>query len=143
MHSKLSHGLGEPSIVGGDGTTITSCTEVFGGEETKAAHITEASYRLTSPGGASRLGAVFDHLEVVGGGNGHASGHVHRTTEQMHWNQCLTAWCDHCFDLIEVDEVRGWVDIHKYGSGANGTDRFRCGEKTKRAGDHLITSPHP
>ena len=140
MHSKLAHGLGEANIVGGDRTAITSGTEIFGGEEAKAAHITEAAYRLTSPGGSSRLGAVFDHLEVVGGGNGHASGHVHRTTEKMHWNQRLTAWCDHRFDLIEVDEIRGWVDIHKHGGGANGTDRFCCSEKTEGAGDHLVAS---
>ena len=62
MHSKLAHGLGERSIVCGDSTAITGSTEIFCGKKAEAAHITKAAHRLSIPGGAGCLGAVFDHF---------------------------------------------------------------------------------
>ena len=66
--------------------------------------------------------------------------HVDGPSEQMHGQQRLSRRRDRCFDLIEIDQIGGSIDIHKHRCGTNGADGCSGGEKTEGTGDHLITS---
>ena len=138
VHGELTHGLGQLGIAGGDGTAVSRRTEVLGGEEAEAARIAEAAHRLALPASSRRLGAVFDHLQLMAFGNGHQSGHVHCAPEQVHRHQGPGGGGDRSFDLIEIDQVGAGVDIHEHRRGADGADGLSRGEKTERAGDHFI-----
>ena len=56
----------------------------------------------------------------------------------MHRHQGPGGGSDCGFDLIEIDQVGAGVDIHEHRGGADGADGLSRGEKTERAGDHLI-----
>ena len=138
VHRQLANAGGQLGVVAGDGAAIAGATEVFGGEEAEAAHITPAAHGAAGPTGAGGLGAVLHHLEAMGRGDRADPLHVHRPAKQVHGQQGFGGGRDRRLELVEIDQVGALLHIHKHRRGTHGADRFGRGKEAEGAGDHLI-----
>jgi hypothetical protein len=138
VHRQLLDGLGQGGVLAGDGTAVAGAPQVLGGKEAEAAGIAPAAHGLAVPAGAGGLGAVFDHLEAAGAGDGADPRHVHRAAKQVDRQQRFGGRGDRGLGLIQIDQVADRVHVDKHRRGAHGADRFGGGKEAEAGGDHLI-----
>ena len=111
---------------------------VFGLMEGEAAEIADRAERTPFVGGHDALSGIFDHLEVVAGGDIHDRIHLACDTCVVDSHDRAGALCDRSFNsgLVYVHRIR--AHVHKDRSGAGQHDRGRRAGEGKAGDDNFV-----
>ena len=122
------HHLRQFGVVGGYGTAVAQCAEVFARIETVACCVAEGAGALCVVETAVGLGVVLDEEEVVLLAEGADGGGVGASSVEVDEHEDFGAWCDGLDEGrgVEVERVFVHIDEHGlesvFGDGQDGGD---------------------
>ena len=114
-------------VVRGDHAPLAA-GDVLGGVEREGAN-TERAGLLAVLGCTDRLAGVFDHCEVVLGGECAEGVHVGNEAEEVHGHQRLRLWRDRSCGRCWIHQPGDRIDVNKSRRGTGAQDRSRSGTK--------------
>ena len=130
--------LGEGIIVRNQKPSVTEAAEILGWEEAISTKVPDRSDRFPFILRSDRLGAIFNHGQAMGFGQGHHRIHVRTLSEEMDRNDSFRLRGDlgGGFDGIDIETDRTGID--KNGGGAYPGDAARSGEEGEGGDDDFI-----
>lgn len=111
-------GACELFVVGGDGSGVAECAEVFAGVEAVAGGVAERSGAAAVEEASVGLGVVFDEFEIVLLADAADLVGVGALAVEVHDHDGAGAGGDGCFDARGVDLIGGYVGLHEDGHEA-------------------------
>ncbi len=104
-------------------------------------HVADPADRPPVPGGAVRLGAVFDHDEVVLGRQRHETVHVAGPPRMVNRDHGPGSRRQHRFDGLRSDVLRLRADVGENRRAAEAHDAARRGDEGPRGYHDLVARP--
>ena len=130
--------LGQCGVMGGDGTGIAECAEVFAGVKAPGHDVAAVADAPRAPGRAVGLCGIFHQAQTVSVADRAQRVEVGRAAVQVHRHHRPSARRDGRLHKPSVDAMGRRIGLHRHRRGADLADRQPTGDVGVGRHDHLV-----
>ena len=142
--SPVPHRLGDP-LERGRGRQHTAALahgDVVRGIKAHGRQLAEGSYRLAVVGGAERVAAVLDQVEIMFAAERRHGAKIERVAKGVRDHHRARSRAQGAFEMRHVDAVGAQLSVDEYRDQPVLHDRVHRGRESRRRRDHLVARLH-